>query len=485
METLEGHATQEFHDLSMEVDGGTRRSRSGDELGLGLADGRHVRLSLADARLVPNVDARDSFDSLLDSELALPFLEHAPADDAAVRIHGTRIEPGAAVVARGTVDYDAASGDGYRDANPVPSSMEVQALAIGADARAAIEQVPLPRSAVVEERPRVNPAAMQLPPAAPRSEPREVPLTLPIGILAAGVLAALGGVAALVVGDLDAPGAATAIVGVHLLVIGLFVWRRRRFLPEPRTPTEDLTGLGKRTALGIRYGTLFFVSTALAGLCAGLLWDEAFRSQTPLAFALTALVSLVSLTCLVGLAVRERRAFARLGKILAAPARVEPNRWAALDGEVVGGGYRRERTHEARRDTYEDVEGRTWNRRWYVYRDSVEGDTLEVSLPGRQRARVRLADGLIATARITEDGDVLTEAIELGDVVRVVGRPAPSDDGWEVASTGDGTLYVFASPSGSAAGAIRRARALHVLGLIALALMTLTALGLGALAMAA
>ncbi|MFK7985536.1 MAG: hypothetical protein AB8I08_05855 [Sandaracinaceae bacterium] len=458
MEIFEGQSSIDFHDLVMEVDGSEHRERSKASLRL-RGESIDTPLQLEKARLVDNIDKTAPFGELLASGLAEPFLAWAPGDHVKARIHGVKVEEGHSIAVRGNAAYRTEPADGYRDSVARIEAVEVHALATGPDAATQLR-------ALSSE----TPASKAPPkPAAKREAP--VALWLPLALLTTGGAAVATGIA------LGAPGGpAVLLTGLAALSTALLLWRRKRFLPDLRADSEDLEGTGRRTGLGA-YSTAALVAAHILLIAGGSLAFE--FDGAPLA-GMALLVVVLTGGCAVSLLRGGRRSFGRLRQLLGAAAKLEPNQWGAAMGRVSEGTYSRTRRHKKDSSTYTDSEGHTKTTTWWTFRDSVSGGRMRVDLDGGGTLEVVLGAGaLVGSTRVLEHQDRLVETIEVGDAVRVVGRPTKAE-GWRMEARGKASLLVLGTASNDPAGAARKALAAHLFTLFALAGLALMALAVAA-----
>ncbi|MBX3258080.1 MAG: hypothetical protein KF782_00060 [Labilithrix sp.] len=462
MEILEGRAQTDYHALAIVIAGRVHRLRSADTLLVRRADGATVLLDMTDAEVVDDVDEEGDFSTLLRSGLAVPFIAYAPAHDVPARIHGLRIERGAQVAVLGRIDRGFEPGRAYRDAgDAVTRSVAVRLVAAGVGARAAL-------TAKVS-------AARAVPSVSLRSTATEgsrIPLLLPAAMSALGACAALAG-GALYLGAARAASADTLFaLGLQLSAAGIYIAKRRRFLPDLRRPGEDESGAGMRTGLGLARALPIGLTTALVvvlGASASIAAAWGLASVSTLGLALALLVE-------------ERRAWRRLWDVARAPPVHVAGELGAMDGRVTRGTCSRTREHTIHRDSYEDSDGRSRTRVSYTYRDTVRTDTLVVALDDGGALDVHTHWGALAAEDTRMPTPMsLVETIGPGDRVRVVGRPSGEAGAWRLEGAGASPLAVFGSRTRRARAAAWRALVLHALTLVAL----LTIAVLGALAAAA
>jgi len=469
MEILEGQAAADFYDLRMEIGKAVHHVRSEGSLGLTTPSDETAQLLLDDARFVSNVDETAPFGALLDLGLAEPFLEWAPGDQVPTRIHGVKVSSGQALAVRGVPAHRTETGEGYRDVVAKLDSVNVEALAVGPEAAAALKALPdAPEAPVKASKPK---------PPADEKKPVSVALPLLLLLVGSGALAAGVGLAG-VDGSLRGRALTALPAGLALLAAGLLLLRRKRFLPDLRKTSEDLQGVGKRTGLGNTATAAVGMGLLLELIGGSMLWGPGGRSAI-LVLGMIAIVVVMAGGAGLALFRGERRSLGRLKQLYGAAPKLESKKWGAMSGRVTGGTYSRVRSHSKNRSTYVDAEGRTKRTTFWDFEDAVGAEKLSVKLENGETLEVVLGkEALIASTRVLVKKDQLIESIEVGDVVRVVGRPTKVDDGWSVASKGKASLLVLGMPSDQPAGMARRGMAAHLLTLGVLGAIAAAAIAL-------
>lgn len=376
-------------------------------------------------------------------------------------LRGVVIDEGERICVAGRVERSTAT-DGYRGANDaVVRAIDARWIGVGSGAVDWIVQE-AERAAPVEPEPK------------PERTPGEQPSLLPAQVLV--VMAVIGFFAAVVLWTRTP--IAAAILGYALVFgsLGLFVWRRRRFLPRMLPPfgTEPLRPgqiQGPRSSFHLLWGVgnAGVPVTLLGGfllIAPSLMTAVEDPRSSVFVFAIVLLVILVQLGFVV---VRERRD-ARLLGVLAKAKPADGDGWGLREGEVVSGGVRRWRTHTREESTstesYTDDDGRQQTRevtrRWYHGVEHGGAGTLGVRI-GAREIQVDVREGALwATTRRSIRELRLDETVKPGDRVLLLGRL----EGERTKLGGPESLLLFADES-DARRALKQARMHHQLALVA------------------
>lgn len=462
-ETLTGFAEGDFFDLTLRAAGAAHTERSAAPLVLRTDGGALVSLDLDAASYAANVDTSGAFGALLERGLGRPFLDRAPGDHVDAHLHGITIARGDAVAVRGAVEHRRRASDAYREAALEPVSARVSALAVGTDTANALAALATVETSAEPTAPLLAPPSVTAPTRV-ALWPVAIPAVVAVGLAVYALLAAA----------LDEPRSLGALLaGVmagHFAAITPFFAARRRYAPDLRSAVEEKTGMRFRTWVPtpvIAGGVVLALASAV-----GVLLHAIEGHALLLAFApLSAMALLLSLWLVIG----QRRALGRLWFLARAPTALSPGRTGAMDGQVIEGSATRRRRHTIERETSTDSSGRSSTTRHVTYEDEVVAAPLRVRLTTGLIVSVNLDGGAFAAEEPSADGLVLVDSIEVGDQVRVVGRPAGDPSLWEVSFTGPGSLYVLGSKRRTGLAAARRALLLH-----SLAVLALTAIGTSA-----
>lgn len=431
------------------------------------------------------------FGDLVDDPLAQAVLDAAPGDHVEVRLVGLVVRGGDRIVVGGFGLEKDVPGDGYRDSGTRRVvEIDIGSIAAGDD--------PSVLPSLVEEEPR---------PEAPPPEPQP---RHGFGIGAALVATVAGiGVLAFTVfrqGTAALPGPSAAapwVIGIGLASYGIFVARRRRWMPELRAMGRDHDGEGMTFhvfAWILFFSWIFVAAAAFAWFSSDHSADlQVVRGSLALAFVMPLVFAAVVWWS-------ERKDVGLAARLLRVPPleSLGNKKFGWFEGRLLGeikrhrsytldsARMRVDRVHASGRVTTKEhrTSSYSWNE-WFAAPEHlrVQTDAGEVV--------VRTRGGLFASARrslegsagevrsvhrtpdssaTSRDDDMYVERGLVGDRVLVIGRVQKEGDEITFVARGPESLALYAVPPNRSPRAALRAALLWHVATIG-ALVSLSALG--------
>lgn len=210
---------------------------------LDTSEGERVAVDPERGELLPQREVEGRFGDLLGDPLAQAVLDVAPGDHVRVALRGAIVHAGDRVGIEGTI----------RTGAEKPTRITARTLAVGPEAEALLHAAAIARTEALAAKPEPKPEAKAKPEPTPSSMMPSLGLAV---VLAAAGICTLGASA-----GLEPYQTATRLCGLTLAALGVFVWRRRRWLPslEPLGPPASGSGLHWRVVLWVGLGATVLV----------------------------------------------------------------------------------------------------------------------------------------------------------------------------------------------------------------------------------